>query len=332
LLFAKIMLGDNPLQQLGASFVLSWLGIFIVGMLPQILSGLAVSGLERTVAGRLEAQAMRGAPQVGKAVLAGSARGLATGAAVAGRAGYAQAMRVKPIADVMRAGGVMVGRARATLSQAVSGLQRGLEGRLARDETKFSGTKARLDALTRLKKGFQEYGDLKQRTEDARLRLADALQYYQHGLGPEEQGEPENMAGLALARMEYDTLEEARAEREPQLKEALRETLEEYEESNLIARTEYRQLKTGLEAPQLAIKALDKMIEEQENEVRARKAELERDQAIHKPLANMMGAFRRAPARLKKIINDALTVPRKIGKEGERARGVEEVIKVKESA
>jgi hypothetical protein len=132
--------------------------------------------------------------------------------------------------------------------------------------------------------------------------------------------------------MEYDTLEEARAEREPQLKEALRETLEEYEESNLIARTEYRQLKTGLEAPQLAIKALDKMIEEQENEVRARKAELERDQAIHKPLANMMGAFRRAPARLKKIINDALTVPRKIGKEGERARGVEEVIKVKESA
>jgi hypothetical protein len=332
LLFAKIMLGDNPLQQLGGSFVLSWLGIFIVGMLPQILSGLAVTSLERAVAGRLEGRTFQGAPQVGKAMTAAGARGLAAGAAAAGAAAYAKAMRVKPIADAMRAGGAMIGKARETLSRAATGLQKRLEGRLARDETRFGGAKARLDALTRLKKGFQEYGDLKQRTEDARFRLADALQYYQYGLGPEEQGEPENMAGLALARMEYDALEEARAEREPQLREALRETLEEYEESNLIARTEYRQLKTGLEAPQLAIKALDKMIEEQENEVRARKAELERDRAIHKPLADMMGAFRRAPARLKKIINDALTVPRKIGKEREMAGDVEEVIKVKESA
>jgi hypothetical protein len=160
-------------------------------MLPQILSGLAVTSLERTVAGRLEAKATQGAPQVGKAITAAGARGLAAGATAAGTAAYAKAMRVKPIADVMRAGGAMIGKARETLSRAATGLQKRLEGRLARDETKFSGAKARLDALTRLKKGFQEYGDLKQRTEDARFRLADALQYYQYGLGPEEQGEPE---------------------------------------------------------------------------------------------------------------------------------------------
>jgi hypothetical protein len=126
--------------------------------------------------------------------------------------------------------------------------------------------------------------------------------------------------------MEYDALEEARAEREPQLKEALRETLEEYEESNLIARTEYRQLKTGLEAPQLAIKALDKMIEEQENEVRARKAELERDQAIHGRFARVIEGVRGAPARLRKLASEFFTIPRKRGKEDL------EVLKLKESA
>ncbi len=188
-------------------------GIFVVGFLPQILSFLAVTGLERMVAARIEAAATRTVPQMGKAVLAGGARGLAAGATTAGRVAYAQAVKVKPIADVMRSAGVMIGRARETLSRAVTNLQKGLESRVARSETKLSGASARLGALTSLKKGYEEYAELSQRAGDAYNRLADALQYY-HELSPEEQQDPEKILPLALARMEYDALVEARAEKE----------------------------------------------------------------------------------------------------------------------
>jgi chromosome segregation ATPase len=272
---------------------------------------------------------MKGAPQVGKAALVGSARGLATGAVAAGRAAYAQAVRVKPIADRMRAGGVMVGRARETLSRAVTGLQKGLENRMARDETRFSGAISRLSALTKLKKGYQELHELNQRTETAHNRLFDALQYYNE-LGPEEQQNPENMLPLALARMEYDTLVEARAEKEEQLEEQLRE----YYEKNMIKSDERRMLKTALRTPQIAIGSLNKMIEEQEHEVQMREVELKRGRATHGRFAKAIGGLGGAPARLKKIIGDALTVPRKLEEKKEEARGagIMVVIKVKESA
>jgi carbon starvation protein len=329
LLFSKVILGDNPVQQILSSFMLSWLGVFIVGLLPQLVSGLAATGLGSAISHRLESAVMKGAPQVSKAALVGSARGLATGATAAGRAAYAQAIRVKPLADAMRAGGVMVGRARETLSRAVTGLQKGLENRVARDKTRFSGAISRLSALTNLKKGYQELHELDQRAGDAYNRLYDALQYYNE-LSPEEQQDPEKMLPLALARMEYDTLVEARAEKEEQLEEQLRE----YYEKNMIKSDERRMLKTTLRTPQIAIGSLNKMIEEQEHEVQMREVELKRDRATHGRFANAIGGLGGAPARLKKIISDALTIPRKLEekREGARGAGVVVVIKVKERA
>jgi hypothetical protein len=320
LLFSKVALGDNPLQQLGASFFLSWLGVFVVGLLPQIVSGLAATGLGSSLSWKLESAVTRGAPQVGRALMATGARGLATGAAMAGAAAYARAMKVKPIADVMRAGGAMIGRAREALSRAVTGLQSRLQSRVARDEMKFSGEVARYNALTSLKKSYQEYSELSQRAGDAYDRLYHMLQYHNE-LSPEEQQDPERMLPLALARMEYDALAEARAEKEEQIREELRE----HYEANLIKGDELRNLKNLLRTPQLGIGVLDKMIEEQEHEVQMRKAELERDKKIHGRFARLIGKAREAPARLGKRISKLFTVPR----EGEEE---DLVTKVKEKA
>jgi hypothetical protein len=295
-------------------------------MLPTVVSGLAVSGLERTVAGRLEARALQGAPQVGKAATAVGARGLVAGAAAAGRAAYVQAVRVRPIADAMRAGGVMVGKARETLSRAATGLQRRLEGRMAQDETRFGGAKARLDALTSLKKGYEDYADLSQRAGDAYNRLIDIQQYFNE-LSPEEQQDPEKMLPLALARMEYDTLVEARAEKEEQLREQLRE----HYEANLIKGDELRLLKSALRTPQLGVGALKKTIEEQELEVQMREAELKRDRAIHGRFADAVGMLRRAPARVARVASGFFAWPWETGRGRKEREGVE-VIKVTESA
>jgi len=304
LFFSKAVLGDNIPQQIFSNFVLSWLGIFVVGLLPQLVSGLAATSLGGTIAYRLESAVMKGAPQVSRAALAGSARGLATGAAATGRAAYAQAIRVKPIADVMRAGGAMIGKARETLSRAVTNLQKGLENRVARDETRFTSVSSRLSALTSLKKGYEEYSELSQRAGDAYNRLVDILQYYNE-LGPVEQQDPEKMLPLALARMEYDTLVEARAEMEEQLKEQLRE----HYEKNLIKGDELRNLKNLLRTPQLGIGVLKKMIEEQEHEVQMREAELKRDRAIRGRFAELIGAFRGAPTRVRQTLGGIFAWP-----------------------
>jgi hypothetical protein len=221
----------------------------------------------------------------------------------------------------MRAGGAMIGKARETLSRAATGLQRRLEGRLARDETKFGGASARLGALTSLKKGYEEHADLSQRAGDAYDRLYHALQHYNE-LSPEEQQDPEKMLPLALARMEYDTLVEARAEKEEQLEEQLRE----HYEKNLIKGDELRLLKSALGTPQLGSEVLKKMIEQQEHEVQMRKAELERDKAIHGRFARLIGGVRGVPARLRKIASEFFTIPR------ERKKGGLEILKLEESA
>jgi len=133
----------------------------------------------------------------------------------------------------------------------------------------------------------------------------DALQYYNE-LTPEEQQDPEKMLPLALARMEYDALAEVRAEKGEQLREQLRE----YYEANLIKSDERRILKNLLKTPQLGVGVLKKMIEEQEHEVQMREAELKRDRATHGRFAKAIGGLGGAPARLKKIISDALTIPK----------------------
>jgi DNA repair exonuclease SbcCD ATPase subunit len=277
------------------------------------------------VASRIEAAAMRTVPQAGKAVLAGGVRGLAAGATMAGRATYAQAVKIKPIADVMRAGGVMVGKAREALSRAVTSLQKGLENRVAKDEAKLSSARARLGALTSLEKGYQELHELDRRTESTYNRLADVLQYYDE-LSPEEQQDPEKMLPLALARMEYDTLVEARAEKEEQLREQLRE----HYEKNLIKGDELRNLKNLLRTPQIAIGSLNKMIEEQEHEVQMRKAELERDKAFHGRFARLVEGVRGVPARLRKLASEFFTIPRQIPRE--QRKGGLEVLKPEGSA
>jgi DNA repair exonuclease SbcCD ATPase subunit len=269
-------------------------------------------------AARIEAAATRAVPQMGKAVLAGGARGLATGATIAGTAAYARAVKVKPIADVMRSAGVMIGRARETLSRAVTGLQKGLENRVAKDEAKFSSAKARLDALTSLKKGYEEHAELSQRAGDAYNRLYHTLQYYNE-LDPEEQQDPEKMLPLALARMEYDTLVEARAQKEEQLEEQLRE----HYEKNLIKSDERRNLKNLLGTPQLGVGVLKKAIEEQEHEVQTRKAELERDKAIHGRFAGAIGKLRRAPARVARVVSGFFAWPWETGRGRKEGEGVE---------
>jgi hypothetical protein len=162
MLFAKIMLGDNPWQQLGASFVLSWLGIFVVGMLPTVVSGLAATGLERMIAGKLETQALQGAPQVGRAIATTGARGLAVGASVAGRGAYAAAVRVRPLADSMRSAGVMVGKARERASHALANTQKWFEERIKRATENHKKASARLQAL----RGFRDKVEVYANTEE----------------------------------------------------------------------------------------------------------------------------------------------------------------------
>jgi len=198
----------------------------------------------------------------------------------------------------------MIGKARETLSRAVTNLQKGLENRVARDEMRFTGASSRLSALTNLKKGYQELHELNTRTESAYNRLVDAIQRYNE-LSPEEQQDPEKTLFLALARMEYDTLVEARAEKEEQLEELLRE----YYEKNLIKSDERRNLKNLLKVPQLGIGVLKKMIDEQEHEVQVRRAELKRDKAIHGRFAELIGAFRGAPARIRQTLDDFFAWP-----------------------
>ena len=175
LLIAGAFLEGNILKTAGGSFALSLAGIFIVGFLPQILSFLAVTGLERMAAARIEAAATRAVPQMGRAVATGAVRGVAT----AGAAGYAAlagaAPRVRlarPLVDAMRSAGAMVGKARATVSKALTGIQHGIEDRVARLTAMVeSGRKIR--ALEGVKARLQEIGSI--RSPRARRREAGEL-------------------------------------------------------------------------------------------------------------------------------------------------------------
>jgi hypothetical protein len=171
MLFAKVMLGDSPWQQLGGSFVLSWLGIFVVGMLPTVVSGFAVTGLERMVVGKLENQALRGAPQVGRAIATTGARGLAVGASVAGRGAYAAAVRVRPLADSMRSAGVMVGKARERASHALANAQTRLEERVKRATENREKASARLQALRGFKEKAEAYADTEEGAREPMRRM-----------------------------------------------------------------------------------------------------------------------------------------------------------------
>jgi carbon starvation protein len=297
LLFAKVMLGDNPWQQLGASFVLSWLGIFIIGMLPQILSGLAVTSLERTVAGKLETRTMQGAPQVGKAVTAAGARGLAAGATAAGTAAYAKAMRVKPIADAMRAGGAMIGRAREAVSRTLDRVQSGLEGRLSKAQQTLTRDQARLATWKELEGDFGKLATLDSAYREAERAHADSLEYLD-SLSAEERANPENAVGLFLNQAEHERL---RNEREVE-RMLLDTKIRHLRERNHLTGDEYRTLETGVReagaAPALALQYAKKRLEELEQQAEADRAELRKEEIIDKPLIGAIETARGLPRRI----------------------------------
>ena len=182
LLFAGAFFEGNMLKVAGGSFALSLAGIFVVGFVPQVLSFLFVTGLERMVAARIEATATRAVPQMGKAVLAGGARGLATGATMAGRAAYAQAIRVKPLADAMRAGGVMVGKARETASRALANAQKWFEGRVRRASESYERARARLEALRELREKLGKYASAPEGTRES-IKMATEIQLHKMKTG-----------------------------------------------------------------------------------------------------------------------------------------------------
>jgi hypothetical protein len=309
MLFAKIMLGDSPWQQLGASFVLSWLGIFVVGMLPTVVSGLAATSLERIVAHKLETKAVQGAPQVGRAVLAGSARGLAAGAMAAGRAGYAQAVRVKPLADRMRAAGVMVGKAREGLSRAAERIRRGVGERVSRAAerarmlaSRVRQSERRQEALGNLRGRVEEVARLNRDAEAKRLRLAEAArevnelearkreleairelravnEEYEEEYSEEyleaEEAEVERQLQqarqkLAQARAEYEAAEKALNAR----MEELKRQIQALEKEGVLTREESRNLQSQIKIPETALKTLNKMAEEEEYQRQVLKADL----------------------------------------------------------
>jgi hypothetical protein len=258
LLFAKIMLGDNPLQQLGGSFVLSWLGIFVVGMLPQILSGLAVTGLERTVAGKLEGRTFQAAPQIGRAIASGAATGVVRGAAAAGAAGTAalagaaarNVRLARPLVDAMRAGGMMVGKARAAVSNAVSGLQNRIQDRVS-GLTARAEAGRRLVALEGLKARFEELSAM---SPKERRREAAVLERHLGELAEE---------GLLSRREHLELLGELKdpagaIQTLDRLIEEAREAALEYEKLNVY---EKLKLKADLAFARIGLKPISKGID-----------------------------------------------------------------------
>ncbi|MCC5990868.1 MAG: hypothetical protein LM558_05125, partial [Thermosphaera sp.] len=308
LLFSKVMLGDNPLQQFLSSFAMSWLGVFIVGLLPQVVSGLAVTSLGGTIASRLESTVRSGAPQVSRAVLAGSARGLVAGATVAGTAAYARAMRVKPIADRMRAAGVMVGKAREGLSRAVERVRRGVGERVSQAAERartLAGmvrqSERRQEALGNLRGGVEEVARLSGDAEAKRLRLVEAAgevnelearkreleairelravseeyrqKYSEEYLEAEEAKVEQQLQQarqkLAQARAEYEAAEKALNAR----MEELKRQIQVLEKEGVLTGEESRDLQLQIKIPEVALKTLNKMVEEEEYQRQVMKAD-----------------------------------------------------------
>jgi hypothetical protein len=296
LLFSKVMLGDNPLQQLGASFFLSWLGVFVVGLLPQVVSGLVATSFGSSLAWKLESAATRGASQVGRAITATGARGLATGATMAGATAYARAMRVKPIADVIRAGGAMIGRAREAISRTLNRVQSRLEDRMARAQRTLTRDQAGLETWKGLERDFEKFATLDEAYRKAEREYAEALEGYLEN--PEYYHEnPESAVGLFLAREEYERL---KAEREAE-RERLEQKIRHLREHNAITGDDYRTLMTGVRevdaVPATALQYARKRVKDYEEQVDVDRADLLKEEVIDKPLIEGVRMVREVPRR-----------------------------------
>jgi hypothetical protein len=120
-------------------------------------------------------------------------------------------MKVKPIADVMRAGGAMIGKAREAVSKTLNRVQSGLEGRLSRAQQTLTRDQARLETWKELEQNFEKLATLDEAYRNAESWHAEALEYYD-----ENPGDPYAGVGLFLAREEHERLKaEREAERAP---------------------------------------------------------------------------------------------------------------------
>jgi chromosome segregation ATPase len=246
---------------------------------------------------------------VGKAITAAGARGLAAGAAVAGRAGYAQAIRVKPLADRMRAAGVMVGKAREGLSRAAERVRRGVGERASQAAERVRTLAGRVrqserrqEALGNLRGRVEEVARLGRDAEAKRLRLAEAARevnelearkreleairelrtvneeyrekYSEEYLEAEEAKVEQQLQQArqkqAQARAEHEAAEKALNAR----MEELKRQIQVLEKEGVLTGEESRNLQSQIKIPETALKTLNKMAEEEEYQRQALKADL----------------------------------------------------------
>jgi hypothetical protein len=260
--------------------------------LPQLVSGLVATSLGSTLSHRLGETVTRGAPQVGRAIAAPVARGLATGATAAGATAYARAMRVKPIADVIRAGGAMIGRAREAVSRTLNRVQSGLEHRMARARNILTRDQAKLETWRGLERDFEKLTALDEAYRNAERGYAEALAGYLENPDDTYAG-----ASLFLAREEYERL---KAEREAE-RERLEEKVRQLRELNAITGDDYRALMTGVReagaVPAIALQYAKKRVKDYEEQLDVDRADLLKEEAIDKPLIGIVKGVREAPTK-----------------------------------
>jgi hypothetical protein len=199
-------------------------------------------------AARIEAAATRAVPQMGRAVATGAVRG----AAAAGAAGYAAlagaAARnvrfARPLMDTMRSAGAMVGKARATISKALTGVQHGIEDRVAR-LTAMVESERKIRALEGVKARVQEISSIK--NPRARRREAGELAMRLGELADEGILSREQYAEL-LEHLEEDPAETVKAV--DRMIEETEEAAQEYEQLD-----EYRKQKLKADLAFLRIAA-----------------------------------------------------------------------------
>jgi hypothetical protein len=172
---------------------------------------------------------------MGRAVATGAVRG----AAAAGAAGYVAlagaAPRVRfarPLVDAMRSAGAMVGKARATISNALTGIQHGVEDRVARltamveSERKIralEGVKARVQEISSIKNPRarrREAGELAVRLGEladegilSREQYAELLEHLEEDPAEAVKAIDRMIAETEEAAQEYEQLDEYRKQK-----------------------------------------------------------------------------------------------------------------------
>jgi hypothetical protein len=202
-------------------------------------------------------------------------------------------MRVKPIADVMRAGGAAIGRAREAVSRTLDRVQSGLEGRLSKAQQTLNRDQARLATWRELEGDFGKFTALDEAYRNAEREYAEALAGYDEN--------PDNIYAkldLFLAREEYERL---KAEREAE-RMLLETKVRHLREHNAITGDEYRTLEVGVReagaAPALALQYAKKRVKDYEELVDVDRAQLVGEEAVDKPLIGAVRTVRELPRRI----------------------------------